>query len=123
MPIAGFDHVALPTSRPEEIIGFYGRLGFLVPDVDEWRKSEMPCLSVLFGENKINFHAPSLWQNPEFELRGPVAAPGCGDLCFVWEGGSASLESMLEAASQIGRRWLCGIVASREVFTPTPRRS
>ena len=98
MPISGFDHLALPTSRPEELIEFYGRLGFRVPDVDEWRKSEIPFFSVFFGDHKINFHTPSMWKNPEFELRGSCSAPGCGDLCFVWEGGSASLESMLETA-------------------------
>jgi hypothetical protein len=24
-------------------------------------------------------HAPSVWRNPDFRLRGPSAAPGCGD--------------------------------------------
>ena len=98
MTISGFDHVALPTERPEEMIGFYGRLGFTVPDVDAWRKTGMPFFSVHFGSQKINFHAPAMWQNPDFGLRGPSATPGCGDLCFVWEGGSRSLASMLEAA-------------------------
>lgn len=98
MPVAGFDHVALPTARPDELIAFYGRLGFEVPDVEAWRESGMPFFSVLFGNQKINFHAPAMWQNPAFELRGPASAPGCGDLCFVWEGGAASLEKMLAAA-------------------------
>lgn len=98
MPVSGFDHVAIPTSRPEEMIVFYGRLGFHAPDPEEWRKSEMPFFSVFFGNQKINFHAPAMWQNPEFGLRGPTSAPGCGDLCFLWEGGSAALRSMLEAA-------------------------
>jgi hypothetical protein len=53
---------------------------------------------VLFGDQKINFHAPSMWQNPEFTLRGPSSVPGCGDLCFVWRGGSDSLARLLEAA-------------------------
>ncbi len=98
MPISGFDHVALPTSRPEEMIAFYGRLGFLVPDLAEWKKSEMPFFSVRFADQKINFHTPAMWQNPQFELRGPSSEPGCGDLCFVWEGGSASLERALKVA-------------------------
>jgi len=98
MPVSGFDHVALPTSRPEELIAFYGRLGFLVPDVSEWRESEVPFFSVSFGAQKINFHAPAMWQNPGFELRGPASAPGCGDQCFVWEGGSAELASLFETA-------------------------
>ncbi len=90
--------MALPTGRPEEMIGFYGRLGFGVPDVDEWRESGLPFFSVSLGSQKINFHAPAMWQNPDFQLRGPAATPGCGDLCFVWEGDSESLASMLEAA-------------------------
>jgi catechol 2,3-dioxygenase-like lactoylglutathione lyase family enzyme len=98
MPVSGIDHVALPTSRPEELIAFYGRLGFRVPEVEQWRSSELPFFSVFFGDQKINFHAPAMWQNTGFELRGPASAPGCGDLCFVWEGGPAALQSLLEAA-------------------------
>ena len=96
--ISSFDHVALPTTRPDEMIAFYGRLGFLVPDVDEWRSSDAPFFSVFLGDQKINFHAPAMWQNPAFTLRGPTAQPGCGDLCFVWEGGSAALHDMLSSA-------------------------
>jgi catechol 2,3-dioxygenase-like lactoylglutathione lyase family enzyme len=98
MPIAGFDHVALPTSRPEEMIAFYGRLGFLSPDIDEWQKSAMPFFSVFFGDQKINFHTESMWQDSKFELRGPTSLPGCGDLCFVWEGGSGALQELLDSA-------------------------
>lgn len=98
MVISGFDHVALPTDRPEEMIEFYARLGFAVPDVDEWREAGMPFFSVSIGSQKINFHTPAMWRNPDFQLRGPSATPGCGDLCFVWEGGSRSLERVLEAA-------------------------
>ena len=98
MPVAGFDHVALPTERPEEMLAFYGRLGFTVPDADAWRESELPFFSVLLGDQKINFHAPALWQRPTFDLRGPTAQPGCGDLCFVWEGGADALTRLLERA-------------------------
>jgi catechol 2,3-dioxygenase-like lactoylglutathione lyase family enzyme len=98
MPISGFDHVALPTSRPEEMIAFYRRLGFVVQDAEGWRESGFPFFSVFFGDQKINFHAPAMWQNADFELRGPTSVPGCGDLCFVWEGGSVSLEQMLADA-------------------------
>lgn len=96
MGILGFDHVALPTERPEEMIEFYGRLGFGVPDLDAWRLAPMPFFSVFFGSQKINFHTPAMWRNPDFGLRGPSAAPGCGDLCFVWEGGASALKSLLE---------------------------
>lgn len=98
MAIAGFDHVALPTGRAEEMIAFYGRLGCVVPDIERWRKSEQLFFSVHFGNQKINFHAPPLWQNPAFDLRGPTSRPGCGDLCFVWEGGSDALRERLATA-------------------------
>jgi len=98
MPIASIDHVALPTSRPEELIAFYGALGFGVPDVDEWRRSRAPFFALQLGTQKINVHAPALWQKPDFTLRGPTAEPGCGDLCFVWEGGAESLRETLDAA-------------------------
>lgn len=98
MPISGFDHVALPTGSPKELMAFYGSLGFLVPNFEEWQKSEIPFFSIFFGNNKINFHAPPMWQNSDFTLRGPTSLPGCGDLCFVWEGGSAALHNLLEAA-------------------------
>jgi catechol 2,3-dioxygenase-like lactoylglutathione lyase family enzyme len=98
MPIAGFDHVALPTDRPEEMIEIYERLGFQVPDLEEWKASRLPFFSVFFAGNRINFHTPAMWKNEAFALRGPTARPGCGDLCFVWEGGSQALHAMLEKA-------------------------
>jgi catechol 2,3-dioxygenase-like lactoylglutathione lyase family enzyme len=98
LPIAGFDHVALPTSRPEALIDFYARLGFTVPDLEEWRGSGLPFFSIFFGSQKINFHTPEMWRKPDFTLRGPTSLPGCGDLCFVWEGGSAALRQQLANA-------------------------
>ncbi len=98
MPIASFDHVALPSRNPEELIAFYGSLGFRVPDVEAWRASKVPFFSIFFGDQKINVHAPPMWQNPDFALRGPSASPGCGDLCFVWEGGAAALHALLDEA-------------------------
>ena len=98
MPISGFDHVALPVQRAEEMIDFYGRLGFVVPDLEEWRRSKRLFFSALFGDQKINFHAPPLWQDAAFDLRAPASRPGCGDLCFVWEGGSEALRALLATA-------------------------
>jgi len=98
LPVASFDHVALPTQKPEEMIAFYGALGFTVPDVEKWRAAAVPFFSIHFGNQKINFHAPALWHRGDFTLRGPTAQPGCGDLCFVWDGGAERLREMLTAA-------------------------
>ena len=98
MGIASFDHVAIPTDRPEELIAFYGALGFSVPDISAWRECGVPFFSIQFGNNKINIHCPAMWQNRGFDLKGPTATPGCGDFCFVWEGGAALLHSTLDRA-------------------------
>jgi catechol 2,3-dioxygenase-like lactoylglutathione lyase family enzyme len=98
MSISGLDHVALPVERSEEMIGFYGRLGFVVPGIDEWRRSKQLFFSARLGGQKINFHAPSLWQSAAFDLRAPASLPGCGDLCFVWEGGYDALRERLASA-------------------------
>lgn len=98
MPVASFDHIALPTNDPEALIAFYGALGFRVPDLAKFRASGAPFFSIHFGSQKINIHGPALWQKADFTLRGPAAKPGCGDLCFVWEGGAGTLHSTLESA-------------------------
>ena len=81
LSIAAFDHAAIPIADVQAMLGFYGRLGFTVREVQ-------PGLfySAYFGANKINFHAPKAWQSERFTLRGPTAQPGCGDFCFVWAG-------------------------------------
>ena len=99
MPVIGLDHVAIPTANPEAMLSFYRTLGFEVPEPREWRASGIPFFSIQFGDNKINVHAPDLWQDSEFELRGPTARPGCGDFCFVWSG---TLEELKEALRQAG---------------------
>lgn len=98
MAILSFDHVAVPTDRPEELIAFYGALGFSVPDVTAWRECGVPFFSIEFGKNKINVHCPAMWKTPDFDLRGPAALPGCGDFCFVWEGNAEELHNMLGRA-------------------------
>ncbi len=98
MGIAGFDHVAIPTEQPEALIAFYGALGFSVPDLEQWRESGAPFFAIQFGNQKINVHAPALWRSEGFSLRGPTAAPGCGDFCFVWEGGEDELRAALARA-------------------------
>ena len=98
MPIESFDHVALPTDRPEELIAFYGALGFQVPDARAWRESGVPFFAIQLGRQKINVHTPELWRREEFTLRGSTATPGCADLCFVWEGGMDALRDTFDKA-------------------------
>lgn len=98
MGVAGFDHVALPTAHPEEVVYFYTRLGFVSVGVEEWRAGTARAFSLAFGDAKINVHPPAAWQDPGFTLRGPSAVPGCGDLCFVWEGGLEDLRVTLAKA-------------------------
>jgi catechol 2,3-dioxygenase-like lactoylglutathione lyase family enzyme len=105
MPVTGFDHVAIPTAKPEDMLRFYRALGFQAPTPEEWRASGARHFAIQFGENKINVHSPQLWQDPAFTLRGPAASPGCGDFCFVWAGTVAELEQTLHtvgAAVEIG---------------------
>ncbi len=90
--IAGFDHVAIPMERVDEMLAFYRQLGFRVDE------SNAPRYAVHFGANKINLHAPAVWRDQAFTLRGPTALPGCGDFCFVWSGDQDALKNMLSAA-------------------------
>jgi len=103
MSIRGFDHVALPAGDPEAMIAFYRRLGFPILHEDEWRAGNYPLFAVQVGADaKINFHAPELWQKPDFEAKGPTAVPGCGDLCFVFDGTIDEAEKLLrEAGAEI----------------------
>lgn len=101
--VTGFDHVAIPTAQPEEMLRFYRALGFCVPSPEEWRARKQPFFSIQFGDNKINVHAPELWQDGKFMLRGPSAQPGCGDFCFVWSGTLAEVQvqAMLQRAGAV----------------------
>ena len=94
MPVTGFDHIALPTANAEAFLAFYKSIGFTSTEEDEWRAGRYPIFSLAFGNNKINVHPEGFLAN----LRGPTAVPGCGDLCFVWEGGLASVLAMLDQA-------------------------
>jgi len=117
MPVASFDHVALPLGKPEEMLRFYLALGFEAPSVEEWDAGGRQRFSVRFGDNKINFHTPELWQSGHFHLRGPTAVPGCGDLCFVWEGG---LPALLGRIGAVGAEILWGpgpIIGGRALGT------
>ena len=89
--IGSFDHVSLPMQNTDAMVAFYRSLGLTV--------AEHPhVVSVYVGKQMINLHRPSVWQREEFSLRAPAATPPCGDLCFVWDGDSASLHSLLDEA-------------------------
>ena len=90
--VRGFDHVALPMANTDAMVAFYKALGF---DIAEGPNA----ISVYVGENMINFHRPSRWQDKTFTNRAPAAVPPCGDLCFVWEGTADSLKAMLDRAA------------------------
>jgi catechol 2,3-dioxygenase-like lactoylglutathione lyase family enzyme len=89
--VRAFDHVALPMQDTAAMTSFYKALGFAVEESAQ-------LLTIHFGDQKIHFHAPSLWQRQGFTLRGPAAKPGCGDLCFVWEGTPEALKALLAHA-------------------------
>ena len=89
--ISGFDHVAVPMHNVEAMLRFYRDLGFHV------KEGERIC-SVHFGDHKINFHRPALWQSDQFTLRAPAAQPPCGDFCFVWDGAESALVDILARA-------------------------
>ena len=94
MTISSLDHVAIPIDDVDGMLSFYESLGFHI------EKSLAPRLySVVMGDQKINFHAPTLWTDSNFELRGPSARPGCGDMCFVWDSSEDSLREHLSALS------------------------
>jgi catechol 2,3-dioxygenase-like lactoylglutathione lyase family enzyme len=89
--IEGFDHVALPLGKVDEMIAFYRALGCEV-------NAGPQVVQVYVGRNMINFHRPALWQSRAFTLRAPAAVPPCGDLCFVWEGTAESIDALLARA-------------------------
>jgi len=89
--IRGFDHVALPMEHTEEMLAFYRALGLQVIE-------NANACSVYVGNQMINFHRPTHWQDKAFTLRAPAAKPPCGDLCFVWGGTPESLKAVLGRA-------------------------
>lgn len=90
--IKSLDHVAVPMENVAAMTDFYRQLGCRVTEEFD---GHVQC--VAFGDNKINFHAPSLWREMGFSLRGHGAVPGCGDFCFVWDGSSEDLLALLTA--------------------------
>jgi catechol 2,3-dioxygenase-like lactoylglutathione lyase family enzyme len=128
MAIESFDHVAIPSADPGPLIDFYRGLGFTPVGEDAWRAGRAPFVALALGDVKINVHAPALWQNERFTLRGPSARPGCGDLCFVWSGTVEEATALIEAAGgsivegpveRVGGR-ASGTAIGRSVYTRDP---
>ena len=89
--VRGFDHVAVPMQNSDAMVRFYRHLGFTV-------RSGTRICSVHFGDHKIHFHRPTLWQSEAFTLRASAAKPPCGDFCFVWGGSPDTLRARLDRA-------------------------
>jgi len=89
--VRGFDHVAVPMQNTEAMLAFYRGLGFEV-------RESAAAYSVYIGNQMINFHRPTRWQDPAFTLRAPAARPPSGDFCFVWDGTAAALKAWLDGA-------------------------
>ena len=94
MSTIGIDHIAIPTDNAERLLTFYKALGFLINNEDKWRAGEVPTFSIQVGDSKINVHPEGHVAN----LRGDTAVPGCGDICFVWDGTVAECQAMLQKA-------------------------
>ena len=98
MSVRGFDHVSLPTNDVEALIEFYKRLGFTILYEAEWRAGTGRWIAIQVDEHvKINVHPPEMWRNARFTLRGPTAEPGCGDLCFLYDGSIDAVEAWLRS--------------------------
>ena len=89
-----FDHVAAPMRNTAAMVDFYRGLGFELMEGER-------IVSVHFGDSKINFHRPEIWESGTFTLRAPAAVPPCGDFCFVWGGSAAALEQALERVGAV----------------------
>lgn len=94
MSVAGIDHIAMPTANAERLIAFYKSLGFLINNEEEWRSGNANTFSIQVGDSKINVHPEGYTAS----LRGPTAVPGCGDICFVWDGTVEDCQQVLEKA-------------------------
>ena len=94
MATVSIDHIAMPTSDAEKLIGFYKSIGFTINDEAAWREGKANIFSIQIGDSKINVHP----QGFTADLRGPTAVPGCTDICFVWNGTADECKQMLEEA-------------------------
>ena len=92
MATVSIDHIALPTANAERLIEFYKRLGFTINAEADWRAGKADIFSIQVGDSKINVHPEGYIAG----LRGPTAVPGCGDICFVWDGTADECKKWLE---------------------------
>ena len=98
MPVSAIDHVALPTAGTARLIAFYRALGFSIEGEEAWIAGDGVIVGIVCGSQKINLRTEVLdvFRSHPAVLAAPTAEPGCGDLCFVWEGGVADLLATLE---------------------------
>ena len=131
MTVSAIDHVAIPVANVSEMLRFYRALGFTAPLPEEWLAGRQSHFAVVLGNQKINMHAPALWQRPGFTLRGPTAQPGCGDFCFVWDGSVEAVKALLASVgaaieegpvARIGGRGQ-GRAEGTSVYTRDPDRN
>ena len=72
----------------------------------QWRTGETNHFAIQVGDSKINVHPLELTG----VMRGATATPGCGDLCFVWEG---TVDQILQMISNLGAEVADGPVHRR----------
>jgi hypothetical protein len=56
-------------------------------------------MGMLTLPHNVNSERMAKRRNDPDYLRAPAAEPGCGDLCFAWEGGVDALLDVLDRAS------------------------
>lgn len=125
MTVLGFDHCSFPTADSERCITFYKSLGFEILYEGRWREGKSPVFSVrVGGSSLINVHPNGYTPS----LKGQTASPGCGDICFVWDG---SVDGVLEMLKQAGVPVLegpvkrtggrgAGTLASKSIYIQDP---
>lgn len=71
MPIAGIDHIALPTADGERFLHFYERLGFRSTDEADWRAGRYPIFSVTSASVSTSVIPTTTWSSSSVTTRVP----------------------------------------------------